>query len=199
MSRVIRESGYQVIRTSGYQGSIWCPDILVPWSPYFMIILGVDPGLRTTGYGVIDSAGGRLRLVEAGVVNTNARDGIARRLSTIYRGIGSLCEDHRPAVIVVEKLFAHHAHPASAILMGHARAAVCLASAEHEIPLVSVASTRVKKSVISHGHASKEQIQRAVQRYLGLKKPPQPNDVADALAIAISHALTHSQIMVEAL
>lgn len=164
-----------------------------------MRILGVDPGLRVTGYGVIDGSGGRLELVEAGTVATNAKDGIAQRLQTIYRGIGGILEDHKPGVIVLEKLFAHYAHPASAIAIGHARAAICLASAEYEVPLVSVASTRVKKAVISNGHASKEQVQKAVQRYLGLKKTPHPADVSDALAIAISYALTRSHAVLEAL
>ena len=155
-----------------------------------MRILGIDPGLQITGYGVIAVSAGRREpeLIEAGVIRTQTRDGIAARLSKVYRALSGAVKDLKPDVIVIERLYAHYKHPATAILMGHARGVVCLLSGMHGVPLASVASTHVKKSVTGHGHAGKSQIQRMVQHVLGLKEAPSPPDVADALAIAIAYA-----------
>lgn len=155
-----------------------------------MRVLGVDPGLRVTGYGVIEAEPAGFKLVEAGVVRTDSSAGILDRLSSIYRGIHGLMEDTKPAVLVLEKLFAHYKHPTTALLMGHARGVICLAASENKVPLVSLASTRVKKAVVSHGHANKDQVQRAVQYLLKLKTAPVASDVTDALAIALSYAMT---------
>ena len=159
-----------------------------------MKILGIDPGLRVTGYGVITSEKFAFGLLEAGVIRTGAKDGIAQRLATIHRGVASLLRDLKPDVIVLEKLFAHYKHPATSILMGHARGVICLASHEYDVPLVSFASTRVKKAVSSHGHATKQQVQRAVQGFLGLKAAPSPVDVSDALAVALTYGLTQGRL-----
>lgn len=156
-----------------------------------MIILGVDPGLRVTGYGVIQEDGGRVQLIEAGVITTQPRSPISERLRALYEGLIELICDRKPHAVALEKLFSHSAHPATSILMGHARGVICLAAGMHDIPLANIPSTRVKKSVISHGHASKDQIARAVQGILGLKQAPGPYDVTDALAVAISFAFTH--------
>ncbi len=154
-----------------------------------MRILGVDPGLLVTGYGVIStSKNGSLELVEAGVVRTKAGDGIAARLKKIHGALSGAISDLKPDVLAIEKLYAHYDHPATAILMGHARGVVCLLSGEHDVPLVSLPSTHVKKSVTGKGHAPKLQVQRMVQHLLGLKDVPEPPDVADALAVAIACA-----------
>ncbi len=158
-----------------------------------MRILGVDPGLRVTGYGLIDvfpskSVLPRMDVLEAGVVRTNEKSGIAERLRKIYISLSALIEEQKPDVLVIEKLYAHYGHPATAILMGHARGVVCLLSGIHKVPLESVASTQVKKALAGHGHAGKPQIQNMVQHLLGLKKIPEPPDVADALAVAIAYA-----------
>ena len=154
-----------------------------------MRILGVDPGLLNTGYGVISAAkNGSIDLVEAGVIRTKTGDGIAQRLKKIHEGLSGAITDLSPKVLVIEKLYAHYDHPATAILMGHARGVVCLLSGEHDLPLVSIASTHVKKSVTGRGHAPKMQVQRMVQHVLGLKNCPEPPDVADALAVAIAYA-----------
>ena len=157
-----------------------------------MKILGVDPGLRVTGYGVIScSASARFtepELIEAGVVRTRERDGIAGRLATIYQALSAVITELKPDILVIEKLYAHYKHPATAILMGHARGVVCLLSGVHKIPLANIASTQVKKSVTGHGHAGKRQVQLMVQHVLGLKTLPEPPDVADALAVAITYA-----------
>lgn len=156
-----------------------------------MIILGIDPGLRTTGYGVIDEKLGRLSLLEAGVIVTDARDAISDRLKLIYEAVTELLKERAPDAIAIEKLYTDYRNPTTAILMGHARGVICLAAGVFGVPLTNIPSTRVKKSVISHGHASKDQVARAVQGILGLKKPPTPHDVTDALAVAISFAFTH--------
>lgn len=159
-----------------------------------MRILGVDPGLRVTGYGVIEvkKAGPAFvsgaELLEAGMIRTRTGDAIADRLHRIHAGLTEVVREHKPDVLAIEKLYAHYNHPSTAILMGHARGVVCLLSGEHHIQLASVASTHVKKAVTGAGHAGKHQVQRMVQWILGLKQMPEPADVADALAVAIACA-----------
>lgn len=157
-------------------------------------ILGVDPGLVITGYGIIEipknfSLGrSDIKLIEAGIIRTCQSAGIAERLSKIYEALLEVVSEFGPDAMVIEKLYAHYKHPTTAILMGHARGVVCLVSGVKHVPLTNLASTHVKKSVTGQGHAGKPQIQRMVQRYLNLKDLPEPPDVADALAIAISYA-----------
>lgn len=154
----------------------------------------MDPGLLVTGYGVIEVPEGRfedsqIHLVEAGVVRTNGpADGIAARLKKIHDSLSELIAETQPHAIVIEKLYAHYKHPATAILMGHARGVVCLLSGVHGLSLHSMASTHVKKAVTGAGHASKEQVQRMIQSILGLKDLPKPPDAADAIAIALAYA-----------
>ncbi len=156
-----------------------------------MKVLGVDPGLRVTGYGVLESSGsGRPRVLEAGIVNAKTPDGISERLRKIYRSLSEVIEEFEPDVLVIEKLYAHYDHPATAILMGHARGVVCLLSGIYGVPLISVSSTHVKKAVTGHGHAKKMQMQRMVQHALGLARLPEPPDVADAMAVALAYLST---------
>ena len=158
-----------------------------------MRILGVDPGLRVTGYAVIRVPKPEdLELVEAGVIRTpGPSTGIAPRLQKVHEELDDVIEEHKPDVLVIEKLYAHYKHPATAILMGHVRGVVCLLSGTPGVPLFSIAATHVKKSVTGRGHASKEQVQRMIQHKLGLKAMPEPYDVADALAIALAYAFNH--------
>lgn len=156
-----------------------------------MRILGVDPGLEVTGYGVIsvsDRASGSapIRLLEAGIIKTGKRQGIAERLKEIHRSLEQVISEKSPDVLAIERLYTHYEHPVTAILMGHVRGVVCLLSGSHRIPLVSVAATHVKKSVTGKGSASKIQMQRMVQNILRLSVLPEPADVADALAVAIT-------------
>ncbi len=158
-----------------------------------MKILGVDPGLRVTGYGVILQDGQDVQLIEAGVIKTTTKAPIAARLAEIHEGLMSLIADTEPDVMVIEKLYSDYRHPTTAILMGHARGVICLAAGLNKIPLESLPSTRVKKMIVSHGHASKDQVGRAIQGILGLKEIPKPADVSDALAIAIGYGLTKAK------
>ena len=150
-----------------------------------MRILGIDPGLGTTGYGVIDS--GTFRLVEAGIIKTKANTPIQDRIKKIFEEISEIIVEHKPSVLVLEKIYSHYKHPTTAILMGHARAMACLVCGKFSVKLVNYPSTRIKKAVTGNGHASKAQVQRMVQDILRLKRPPEPVDVSDALAMAISY------------
>ena len=154
-----------------------------------MRILGIDPGLQRTGYGVIDvPAGvGAPHLVEAGVVRTDAKLSLPERLLEIEAGLASVIAEFRPEAVAVEELYSHYAHPRTAILMGHARGVAILVAARLRVPVVSYNATKIKKALVGSGHASKEQVQRAIQSVFRLATPPQPPDVADALAAALCH------------
>lgn len=153
-------------------------------------ILGLDPGLQTTGYGVLEITDRGPRAVDAGVIrSTEGRDpaDMARRLKALYDGLCEVLDEWKPHAMAVEQLYAHYEHPRTAILMAHARGVFFLAGAQRNIPVISYASTKVKKIVTGSGHAGKEQMQYAITRELGLAKPPEPHDVADALGIALCH------------
>ncbi len=150
-------------------------------------ILGVDPGLNITGYGVLEVVGGRLRLCEAGVVRGRSRGSLEKRLLEIHEGITDVIATLKPTSMAIEELYSHYERPRTAILMGHARGVICLAGTQAGIPVMHYAATQVKKILTGSGRASKAQVQRAIQHELGLSQPPEPADVADALAIALCH------------
>jgi crossover junction endodeoxyribonuclease RuvC len=150
-----------------------------------MRILGVDPGLRLTGYGLIDYHPFRPRLIDGGVIRLNAKAPLADRLVELETELDSLLEEHKPQAVAVEQLYSHYAHPRTAILMGHARGVILLAARKRGIRCEQFAANRIKQSLTGHGHASKVQMQRAVQSLWNLSEPPEPPDVADALAIAL--------------
>jgi crossover junction endodeoxyribonuclease RuvC len=153
-------------------------------------ILGLDPGLQVTGYAVLEARTGTPHVCEAGVVRSaegRAATDMAQRLRYLYDGIVEVLEQFQPSIVVVEQLFAHYDHPRTAILMAHARGVMFLAAAQRGLSVVSYNATRIKKTITGHGRASKEQVQRTIQRELGLAKLPEPPDVADALAAALCH------------
>jgi len=153
-----------------------------------MIILGVDPGLNITGYGVIEAhSPHRVKLKEAGVIRTLGKQGISPRLKKIYENLQEIIEEYKPEVLILEKLYSHYAHPVTSILMGHARGAVCLAAGINGIKLINYPSTRVKKAITGKGQASKIQVQGMIKELLNLKKKPEPSDVSDALACALTY------------
>lgn len=153
-----------------------------------MRILGIDPGLGITGYGLIDARGNNVRLIEAGIIRSSAKHRIERRLAEIYRKIINLIKDTKPNAIVLEELYSHYKHPRTSILMAHARGIICLAAEAQHVALVNYPATRIKKAITGRGRSSKEQMQRTVTSLLGLKEPPEPVDITDALALAIAHA-----------
>jgi len=150
-------------------------------------ILGIDPGLNVTGYGVLQAEAGRLRVCEAGVVRTRSHGSLTDRLATLYRGVSDVIAGLKPHVMALEELYSHYQRPRTAILMGHARGVICLAAAEAEISVVHYSATQIKRILTGSGRAPKSQVQRAIQHELGLAEVPDPPDVADALAIALCH------------
>ncbi|MCA9298800.1 MAG: crossover junction endodeoxyribonuclease RuvC [Phycisphaerales bacterium] len=154
-------------------------------------ILGIDPGLRLTGYGCIEGPSEDPILLEAGVVRLDATTDISDRLTELDRDIGEVLERLRPSCVAVESLFAHYRHPATAIKMGHARGVLLLRIRQANLPLVELKPSEVKKSLTGHGHASKDQMQQAIRQVFGLETCPEPPDVADALAIALCAAGRH--------
>ncbi|MFH1995864.1 MAG: crossover junction endodeoxyribonuclease RuvC [Candidatus Omnitrophota bacterium] len=152
-----------------------------------MRILGVDPGLGATGYGIIESGRERIKIVEAGVIRTSGKSSLQERLQILREALNGLIEECAPEVMVLEKLYSHYKHPTTAILMGHARGVICSLCEPHNLQLVNYAATRVKKTVTGNGRASKLQVQRSVQRILRLDEMPESTDLSDALALALSH------------
>jgi crossover junction endodeoxyribonuclease RuvC len=150
-------------------------------------ILGIDPGLNITGYGVLEIGPTGLRLCEAGIVRGKTRGSLTARLVEIHQGVADVIAAFSPQVMALEQLYSHYQRPRTAILMGHARGVICLAAAQVGIPVVHYASTQIKRILTGAGRAGKAQVQRAIQRELGLPKLPEPPDVADALAIALCH------------
>lgn len=159
-------------------------------------ILGIDPGLRITGYAVIEARQRRPNVCEAGFISSPGRDekaALALRLVNLHHSLRGIIEQFRPTVVAIEELYAHYQHPRTAILMGHARGVILLAAAEASIPVVSYSATRIKKTITGNGRAPKDQMQRSMQRELCLAKMPEPPDVADALAIALCHFFLRNQ------
>lgn len=153
-----------------------------------MRILGIDPGLNITGYGVLEVNGRQLRLIEAGVVRSKQRGTLPQRVRAIYDGVADVIGTLHPEALALEKLYSHYDRPTTAILMGHARGAIVLAAAQADVSVDDYAATRIKKTLTGNGRAPKSQMQLAVQRELGLEELPEPADVADALALALCHA-----------
>ncbi|MFW6132922.1 MAG: crossover junction endodeoxyribonuclease RuvC, partial [Planctomycetota bacterium] len=148
-------------------------------------ICGIDPGLNITGYATVDFAGRDPAIVEAGAIRTEAHAPLADRIARIYAELGELLGELAPDVVAIEKLYAHYKHPRTAILMAHARGIVLLAARQAGRTVRDLAATEVKKALTGNGHASKRQVQHAVQSVCKLTELPEPPDVADALAIAL--------------
>ncbi len=153
-------------------------------------ILGIDPGLNITGYGVLerDSKNPKSpKVIEAGVVRGVSKQSLTQRLLEIHRGVAEVIAALKPDVMALEQLYSHVAHPRTSILMGHARGVICLAAAQAGIPVVHYPATQIKRILTGAGRASKQQMQQAITRELRLPQVPEPPDVADALAVAVCH------------
>jgi crossover junction endodeoxyribonuclease RuvC len=150
-----------------------------------MRILGIDPGLQLTGYGVIDYDPQRPKLIDGGVIRLKAKTPIADRLVELEEALNTLIGEHQPEVCAIEQVYSHYAHPRTAILMGHARGVILLVARRHGLRVEEFAANRIKQSLTGHGHAGKAQMQRAIQVQWRLPSLPEPPDVADALAVAL--------------
>jgi crossover junction endodeoxyribonuclease RuvC len=150
-------------------------------------ILGVDPGSRVTGYGIVEEARGELRVVDCGVIRADAGAPVSERYLAIHDALAVLIGRHRPEVVAVESLF-FCKNASSAIKLAQVRGVVLLAAAEAGLETYEYAPRRVKQAVVGRGSAAKVQVQEMVKVLLGLAEVPQPADAADALAVAICHA-----------
>ena len=153
-----------------------------------MIILGIDPALRTTGYGVIDATARRVRLVEAGIVTPRTDATLEERLRELHAGISEVIAQTSPELVVIEELYTKYKNPSTAILMAHARGVLCLASAQAGIAVRTLGHARVKRALVGSGAARKEQVAAMVRQLLGLRAMPRPHDVSDALALALAYS-----------
>ncbi|HUT67235.1 MAG TPA: crossover junction endodeoxyribonuclease RuvC [Dehalococcoidales bacterium] len=151
-----------------------------------MKILGIDPGTVVMGYGVIESENDEITLVDFGAITVPERSGIGERLSLLYNQLLDVILRHRPDVVAVEQPFVSK-NVKSAMAIGRAQAIALLAAANRKIPSYEYTPAQVKQRVTNYGASSKEQIQEMVRLQLGMAEVPQPNDAADALAVAICH------------
>jgi crossover junction endodeoxyribonuclease RuvC len=149
-------------------------------------ILGIDPGLRVTGFGVLDTSGQKLAYVTSGCIRTQQTGELSARLKTILEGLAEVIEQCRPHYIAIEKVFVNM-NPQSTLLLGQARGTAICAAVMHDLPIAEYTALQVKQAVVGNGHAKKEQVQEMVKRLLKLGGSPSP-DAADALACAICHA-----------
>lgn len=153
-------------------------------------VLAIDPGLRKTGYAVVQLADGAFEptLSEAGVLALDAQKSIPHRLAQLYHDLSALIEEHNPHRVAVENIYAHYKHPRTAILMAHARGVILLCAQQRSLDIENLAATEIKNAITGNGHASKQQMQQAVQRQCRLPQLPEPPDVADAIGIALTSA-----------
>jgi crossover junction endodeoxyribonuclease RuvC len=151
-------------------------------------VVGIDPGTAACGYGIVHESGGRLRAVTHGCWSTPAGEEPALRLKTIYDGVAALVAEHGPDAVALEESYVG-ADARTALFVGQARGAVLVAAANAGVGCAEYAPAVVKQSVCGYGRAEKAQVQRMVKVILGLPELPRPNHAADALAVAICHAL----------
>ncbi len=157
------------------------------------IILGIDPGSRITGYGVIREEKGKFYYIDSGCIRTTTDEGLGRRLMDIFDGICELLELHAPDEVAIEQVFMHQ-NPSSALKLGHARGAAMVAVASHRTPIFEYSAREVKQAVVGYGAAEKQQVKQMVVSLLLLNRVPQ-TDAADALAIAICHSHTRRGLL----
>ena len=150
------------------------------------LVLGVDPGTAITGYGLVWSEGDDLRLVDYGTITTSSDESQPQRLQEIYRQLTALIQERQPAAAAVEKLFFNR-NVRTALSVGQARGVALLAAANAELAIHEYTPLEVKQAVVGYGRATKEQVQEMVKILLGLDSVPQPDDAADAIAVAICH------------
>jgi crossover junction endodeoxyribonuclease RuvC len=152
-----------------------------------MIVLGIDPGVATVGFGIISETGGSPKAARFGAISTPAGMRLALRLMQIHDDVSELILSFKPDAIAVEELF-FNSNLKTAISVSHGRAAVILAGEKHGIPMFEYTPLQVKKAVVGYGRASKRQVMEMVRQLLSMDRTPQPDDAADALAVAICHA-----------
>ena len=154
-------------------------------------ILGIDPGSRATGYGVIEKEGDALRYISCGVIRPSGKLALPEKLQVIYKGVSDVIEQQKPQVMAVENIFVS-VNPMSALKLGHARGVIVLAGMHHGLPVKDFNAKTVKQAVAGYGQAAKAQVQQMVRVLLKLSASPS-QDAADALAVAMCCA-NHAQL-----
>ncbi|HTC73402.1 MAG TPA: crossover junction endodeoxyribonuclease RuvC [Solirubrobacteraceae bacterium] len=152
-----------------------------------MIVLGIDPGLANTGYGVVARRGGRLLALDGGVITTRAELAPERRLAAIHAAVDGLLDEHEPDAMALEELYFGQ-NVRTAFAVGQARGVIVLAAGQHGVPCSGYTPQQVKGAVCGSGRAQKDQVARMVKTLLGLTEEPRPDHAADALAVAVCHA-----------
>lgn len=159
-----------------------------------IIILGIDPGFADTGYGLIKKNGNHLSFISAGSIKTPSRQNFADRLNTIYKNINKLIEEYQPDLVGVEKLY-FAKNVKTALDVGQARGVIMLALAQNKVPFLELTPLQVKQSISASGAASKRQVGLMVKTILCLKSVPEPDDAADALAVAIGASFINPRLI----
>jgi len=160
-------------------------------------VLGIDPGTAACGYGIVHESGGRIRAIDHGWWQTSARERPELRLKTIFEGVQALIAEHDPVAVAVEESFVG-ADARTALSVGQARGAVLVAAASVGVECAEYSPARVKQAVCGYGRAEKAQVQRMVRAILAMDTIPTPNHAADALAVAICHALAPPLLRISA-
>lgn len=159
-----------------------------------MRILGIDPGIATVGFGIIESNKNELSMVNCGVITTPANTSLSSRLDRIYSDMEELCASFSPDAIAYEELF-FNTNITTGISVAHGRGVLLLAGYRAGIPIFEYTPLQVKQAVVGYGRAEKNQVIDMVRRILKMKSPPKPDDAADALAIAICHARSSTSLL----
>ena len=154
-----------------------------------MKIMGIDPGLKATGYGVVECGmHGRVKALEVGSIEPKAKLALTEKLLKIHQYLTDIIKRQGPDTVVLEKLYSHSAHPMTVAVMGHVRGVICLVCAKQGVVLVEESPKRVRKAVVGNGNASKEQTRRVVANFLKIDPENLTLDASDALALALAHA-----------
>ncbi len=160
-----------------------------------MLVLGVDPGLVATGYGLLSWKSGQVKMIEGGVLKPDASDPMERRVGSIFKGMVEIIEEFQPNVMAMEDIYSHYNHPKTGIIMAHARGAILAAADSKNIPVGHYSATMIKKSLTGNGRANKEQVRQTVLSQLKITGPAEPFDTYDALATGLCH-INHALRMV---
>lgn len=161
-----------------------------------MRILGVDPGFKATGYGVIewDEKNRKVQLLETGTIEPKPKDLLPNKIDKVYRNLDEIILQYSPTVMVLEKLYSHYKHPLTACILGHVRGAICLLCAHRNLKLVEYSVKQVRKSLIGRGNASKQQMQGVVADFLRIDGSQLTLDASDALVLAIGYAFAQRHV-----
>lgn len=158
-------------------------------------ILGIDPGVKATGYGFIDYRHDNIKLIETGSIEPKQKDLFQNRIAKVHKILENLIQQYKPDVLVLEKLYAHYKHPATASKLGHVRGVICLLCAQQKITLAEHSVKRIRKAITGNGNASKQQTQRLVAQTLNVDAQELTLDASDALALALGYVHLHKKIL----